>query len=444
MRVRAARPPAPTAPRRAAAGDSRLLLYAVTAVAMLAVAAAAWFGALYFAGQRSAPPQRDDRQAATDGRGKSGEQSASEVRPPREKGDEKRPEPKKDGPKQEAPRQDGEGPRQAADQRPANRQPQPEPKQDGPKKGEPRKDEPQTGPQKDGAPPPPPDPPDPLKRVQALAAQARGADPAAAKLALLELKRLQDDEDARVREVARAALKEAEPRPAEANEAPLTPQQQALARLTNDARKGAGLAALPIDRRLNAAAQKHAENLAKQDKNGDDGRNGHILDGKTYADRAKAEGYPNIVRENVGGYGVTNDPAVAINAVLRGWLASEGHRATLLLPTATALGVGIARSASGKWYLCQVFGSDQPAPAGLATVVNQSGAKVRLRLPDGQSALFNQNSTNSIFMREKGQEIEVEVMLDRDSAKATPFRLTDGATYLITADGKGGIRVEKK
>jgi uncharacterized protein YkwD len=57
-----------------------------------------------------------------------------------------------------------------------------------------------------------------------------------------------------------------------------------------------GKASLPLARnaKLDAAAQKHAENMARQDKYGDDSKTGHVLDGKGRVERMKAEGHPGI------------------------------------------------------------------------------------------------------------------------------------------------------
>jgi hypothetical protein len=44
-------------------------------------------------------------------------------------------------------------------------------------------------------------------------------------------------------------------------------------------------------------------------------------------------------------------------AVTAAWMASPGHRANLLKPTSTLLGVGAAQGPDGRWYAAQVFGT---------------------------------------------------------------------------------------
>ena len=56
-----------------------------------------------------------------------------------------------------------------------------------------------------------------------------------------------------------------------------------------------------------------------------------------------------MVGENVGYGNVTPEQMVAM------WMASAGHRANLLRPEYTHLGVGAAATATGRWYGTQVF-----------------------------------------------------------------------------------------
>jgi uncharacterized protein YkwD len=55
------------------------------------------------------------------------------------------------------------------------------------------------------------------------------------------------------------------------------------------------------------------------------------------------------VGENVAYGGKTADE------VLQMWMASSGHRANILNPAFTHLGVGASRSTSGAWFAVQVF-----------------------------------------------------------------------------------------
>ena len=139
----------------------------------------------------------------------------------------------------------------------------------------------------------------------------------------------------------------------ESDKATETPPQ-AVVRLTNeyrDSQKGAALATDPV---LSRVAQDHAENMARQDKYGDDGKNGHILDGKGPKDRVDASGYKyRAFAENVG---MNNGYADPVKAVIEAWIKSELHKKNMLNEVYVEMGAGAARSESGKWYFCQVFG----------------------------------------------------------------------------------------
>lgn len=47
------------------------------------------------------------------------------------------------------------------------------------------------------------------------------------------------------------------------------------------------------------------------------------------------------------------------NDMLVGWMADPLHRANLLSPNYTEIGVGVAKTANGKVYFCQDFGKQQ-------------------------------------------------------------------------------------
>jgi uncharacterized protein YkwD len=107
---------------------------------------------------------------------------------------------------------------------------------------------------------------------------------------------------------------------------------------------------LPLTRneKLDAAAQKHAENMAKQEKCS------HELDGKRVPDRILMEGYQaSVVGENVALAPVGSNKSAA--AVVDAWRYSPGHYKNIKLELVTETGIGVAKSKSGKWYYCQVF-----------------------------------------------------------------------------------------
>lgn len=120
---------------------------------------------------------------------------------------------------------------------------------------------------------------------------------------------------------------------------------RAVVTRTNAERHRAGLAPLSVDPQLTEAAERHARNMAKQN------RMSHSLDGRTVADRARAAGYDyRTVGENIA----WNQPTAA--AVVGDWMSSRGHRRNILGPDFTHIGVAVATNSKGEPYWVQVFG----------------------------------------------------------------------------------------
>jgi uncharacterized protein YkwD len=100
----------------------------------------------------------------------------------------------------------------------------------------------------------------------------------------------------------------------------------------NAERAAAGLPPLALDARLNAAAQRHAEDMLQRS------YYSHFSpDGAAPADRVRRSGYnARLVAENIARGPFT------VDEVMTNWLASEEHRRNLLHPGFTDLGVGVA------------------------------------------------------------------------------------------------------
>ena len=106
----------------------------------------------------------------------------------------------------------------------------------------------------------------------------------------------------------------------------------------NQVRGQAGLPALRSDRRLEAAAQAYAEEMART------GHAQHVgLDGSTQITRAGATGCrTRFVGENIA-WGQRT-----AQATFDGWMASSGHRANMMGPSYGAFGLG---QAGGMWVI---------------------------------------------------------------------------------------------
>jgi uncharacterized protein YkwD len=118
--------------------------------------------------------------------------------------------------------------------------------------------------------------------------------------------------------------------------------------LTNQERQKAGLAPLVEDAKLADVAKKYAELMARQQKLD------HRLGGTSPGDRLTAAGYHwSSYAENIA------ENYADAGAAVQGWMNSPGHRANILKPNVTQIGVGVAYSSAGVPYYCQVFAQPQ-------------------------------------------------------------------------------------
>jgi hypothetical protein len=134
--------------------------------------------------------------------------------------------------------------------------------------------------------------------------------------------------------------------------------EQQIIDLTNQARARYGLPALRVNGRLTAAAQLHAQNMAERSAAvGANTAMAHTLTGvatPTVGSRAAFVGLDaQLLGENVA-YGYS-DAAVLID----GLMASSGHRANILNPQYTQIGVGVRYSLSGVPFISQDFSSSE-------------------------------------------------------------------------------------
>lgn len=113
----------------------------------------------------------------------------------------------------------------------------------------------------------------------------------------------------------------------------------------NTIRSEAKLRKFIVSKKLTAAAQAHAEDMAAQRKMGHDGS-----DGSTPAERVKAQGYRYYrAGENVAA------GRFSIDRLMRGWMNSPPHKKNIL-GGFSEIGVGCAVDEAGKRYWCVNFG----------------------------------------------------------------------------------------
>jgi uncharacterized protein YkwD len=126
--------------------------------------------------------------------------------------------------------------------------------------------------------------------------------------------------------------------------APHADLEAAVADLVNRERGDAGCGNLERDSRLDTAARLHAEDMAANDYFSHDSQ-----DGRSPTDRANDQGFEGGVGENIAqGY-------PDAEAVMDGWMNSEGHRANLLNCDYDVIGIGVA-DRDGTLYWVQNFG----------------------------------------------------------------------------------------
>lgn len=123
-------------------------------------------------------------------------------------------------------------------------------------------------------------------------------------------------------------------------------QQEQVVAIVNRERAAAGCAPVQINERLTAAAQQHSEDQAANNTMSHTGS-----DGSNFVERARRAGYQDPIGENVAmGYRTPE-------AVMDGWMNSDGHRRNILNCQARAIGVGVAAASDGALYWTQVFGA---------------------------------------------------------------------------------------
>ncbi len=139
--------------------------------------------------------------------------------------------------------------------------------------------------------------------------------------------------------------------PAQCAPAPtLSPTLQQVVDLTNAHRAAAGLPALAVNTRLNAAAQRMSDDMAAHNSIVPGAAAHQGSDGTTPAQRITAAGYSyQAWGENIAaGY-----PDAA--SVDQGWFNSEGHRKNMLSTAVTEIGVAVSYSATGTAYWTEEF-----------------------------------------------------------------------------------------
>ncbi len=115
---------------------------------------------------------------------------------------------------------------------------------------------------------------------------------------------------------------------------------------TNRIRRENSLIELSVDPLLTQAAQRHAEDMAKNNYFSHTSQ-----DGRAPADRIRNAGYQSTCSAENIAYG-QKTPEI----VMQDWINSEGHRKNILWEPIKEIGVGVASDEEGRIYWVQNFG----------------------------------------------------------------------------------------
>ena len=209
--------------------------------------------------------------------------------------------------------------------------------------------------------------------------------------------------------------------------------EAAIIEQTNQFRAEQKLAPVKPNATLARAAKAYAEFLARS------GKFAHEADGREPADRAKAAGYRFcIIAENLAlnldsrGF----ETKVLATGAVEGWKNSPPHRAAMLQPHVTEIGVGIAKAPTGdpKFLSVQLFGRPESLKYSFR-IENHAGADVRYNFAEkGQSLPKQALVTHTACLPS-------EVTVENAEPKAR-FMAKDGAVFSVRRDSGGVLRVE--
>lgn len=122
----------------------------------------------------------------------------------------------------------------------------------------------------------------------------------------------------------------------------LTPEGSAILDETNLRRTANGLAPLLASTCATAFATRHSDTMASND------QLAHSDLSALQSDCSATDAAENVA--------VAQSTTLDVTAVVDAWMASDLHRANILDPTLTLLGVGVAHNSStGRWYVTQDF-----------------------------------------------------------------------------------------
>jgi Cysteine-rich secretory protein family len=217
---------------------------------------------------------------------------------------------------------------------------------------------------------------------------------------------------------------------------PDLPQTEAvIIEMTNAFRAENQLAGVARNEALRIAAQAFADYLART------GTFAHTADGRQPSDRAQVAGYRYcMVAENLA-LNQSNRGFEARDLATRmieGWKNSPPHRASMLQPLVTEIGVGIAQAPEGepKFLTVQLFGRPNSFKYEIQ-IENRSGAPVPYTLGN------KRNNVPDLTQVRHTACVPQELIFDIGKI-TSKFEASDGGTYVINRGPDGLSRVERQ
>ena len=207
--------------------------------------------------------------------------------------------------------------------------------------------------------------------------------------------------------------------------------------ITNEVRQREKLGAVQLDKALTIAARAFAQYLAKTN------TFSHTADGRQPAARASAAGYKYCqIAENLAlsasslGFAAK---ALATDTI-EGWLKSPGHRANLLAPYVTDIGVAVARVADKepKYVVVQMVGR----PQALATefqISNRTTEQVRYSLSGTVHTIDPGTRVRHVMCEPK----MLEFLSTGSAAISGQYAAENGSIYTVSQKA-GGVTIEEK
>ncbi len=189
---------------------------------------------------------------------------------------------------------------------------------------------------------------------------------------------------------------------------------------------------LTLNATLAKIAQGHARAMARADRFGDSGTNGHIVAGKGPLDRVKAGGYAfAALAENVG-WNAVEAPA---ERMMKDWSNSPPHRKNMLDRNVTQAGVGAARGASGRWYFVLLLARPQSQEVKfLFALENRTSHTIRFRLGTSNDELKAGQKATYRLGQPQGK---VRIVITWPEGEGTSADLADGTRYAFIEKKKG-------